>query len=129
VAKPQKTPTNWFVSLFAIVVIILGLGIYLPECATAYRYRTVNEARSWGHWEQIEDAKIIDEIGDTNGPYKLVKSIVSGVGKPFHFDLTFNGSNTNWTQPVSNHMWFVVTVFENRRANQFAVIRKRTEQQ
>ena len=80
--------------------------------------------RAVGH---IEDAEIVDELGDTNGPYILVRGIVGGVGKPFDFELTFNGRTTSWSQPVSNHMWFVATVFENRRGNQFAVIRKRIE--
>ena len=89
-----------------------------------YRFVSVSEARSFGH---IGDAEIIDELGDTNGPYRLAKGIVGGVGKPFDFDLTFSGRTTNWSQPVSNHMWFVVTVFQNRRGNQFAVVRKRNE--
>jgi hypothetical protein len=66
------------------------------------------------------------QFGDTNGPYRLKGGENRGEGKPFDFNLTFNGQTTNWTQPVSNHMWFVVTIFENRRGNQFAVISRMT---
>jgi len=114
------------VSIIAIVVVAFVLATLLPEVLTRYQYHSVNEARSFGH---IEGAEIIAEIGATNGPYRLVKGIVSGVGKPFDFDLKFNRGSTNWTRPISNHMWFVVTIFENRGGNQFAVIRKRTEQE
>jgi hypothetical protein len=112
-----------------IVAVPVGfvVAMCLPEWLTAYPYKTVSAARAWGNWEQVEDAKIVDELGDTNGPYRLLKSRVGGVGKPFDFDLSFRGTKTNWSQPVSNHMWFVVTVFENRHGNQFAVVRKRTE--
>ena|SRR5437868_9834860 len=111
----------------AIALAIAGLllAIWVPDWP-GYRYRSVKEARFFGH---IEDARIVDELGDTTGPYRLVRGVVGGVGKPFDFDLVFNGRSTNWTQPVSNHMWFVATVFENRRGNQFAIVRKRTEQE
>jgi len=109
--------------VIALAIVLLMAAIAVPGFLRA-RYATVHEARAFGY---IEDAQIVDELGDTNGPYTLVGATVSGVGKPFDFKLTFNGRTTNWSQPVSNHMWFVVTVFENRRGNQFAVVRKRTD--
>ena len=88
-----------------------------------YNLATVSEARAFAHI----DGEIVDELGDTNGPYRLKGGVIGGVGKPFSFDLTCNGYTTNWSRPVSNHMWFVVTIFENHRGNPFAVVRKRTE--
>lgn len=109
--------------VIAVAIVVLLLAIILPELPT-YRFAWVDAARSESN---IQDAQIIDELGDTNGPYRLVKDIVGGVGKAFDFDLTFDGRSTNWTRPVSNHMWFVVSVFENRRGNQFAIVRKRRD--
>jgi len=113
----------WLLGIIAIAVFALMLAIIIPSLP-GYRFASVKEARLFSN---IEDAKIVDELGDTNGPFTLVKSIVSGVGKPFDFDLMCGGRKISWTQPVTNHMWFVVTIFENRKGNQFAVIRKRTE--
>lgn len=112
------------VSIITIATIILVLGLVMPECSSPYRFSSVKEARTWGH---IKVAEIIDEIGDTNGTYRLVSCIVSGVSQPFDFDLKCRGHNIKWSQPASTNTWFVVTVFENRARNQFAVIRKRTK--
>ena len=102
------------------------LAIIIPSWPPGYKFTSVKDARLFGQFP-IADTKIVDELGDTDGPFRLVKSTVSGVGKPFDFDLMIDGHKTNWTQPVSNHMWFVVTFFENRKGNQFVVVRKRTE--
>lgn len=99
------------------------LALIVPSLPR-YNFASVSEARAFAH---IEDAEIVDELGDTNGPYRLKGGAVGGVGKAFDFNLTFNGYTTNWSRPVSNHMWFVATIFENRRGSQFAVIQKRTE--
>jgi hypothetical protein len=114
----------WFWGIIAIAVLGLMLAVIIPSLPPGYEFHSVNDARLFG---PIADAEIVGELGDTNGPFRLVKSTISGVGKPFDFDLMIDGSKTNWTQPVSNHMWFVVTFFENRKGNQFAVVRKRTE--
>jgi hypothetical protein len=112
-----------FGSIIALAVVGLMLAIIVPSLPS-YNFASVSEARAFGH---MDDAEMVDELGDTNGPYRLKGGAVGGVGKPFDFDLTFNARTTNWSRPVSNHMWFVVTIFENRRGNQFAVLRKRTE--
>ncbi len=106
-----------------MLIVGLMLAIIVPSLAR-YNFASVSEARTFAH---IDDAVIVDELGDTNGPYRLKGGAVGGVGKPFDFVVTFNGVTTNWSQPVSNHMWFVATIFENRRGSQFAVIQKRTE--
>jgi len=118
-----KRSSKIVLAVIALAVAALVLAIIIPSLPS-YHFASVNEARSFGHFE---DGEIVDELGDTNGPYKLRGGVVGGVGKPFDFNLTFNGRTTNWTQPVSNHMWFVASIFENRKGNQFAVIRKRTE--
>jgi hypothetical protein len=118
-----KRSSKILLAVIALAIVGFMLAIVIPSLPS-YHFASVIEARSFG---RIDDAEIVDELGDTDGPYRLVKCVVGGVDKPFDFDLTLNGRTTNWTQPVSNHMWFVATVFENRRGNQFAVIRKRTE--
>jgi hypothetical protein len=110
-------------SIFALAIGGLLLAIIVPSLPR-YNFASVDEVKSYGHFEA---AVIVDELGDTNGPYRLKGSVVGGVGKPFGFNLTFDGHTTNWSRPVTNHMWFVATIFENRRGNQFAVIWKRTE--
>jgi hypothetical protein len=110
-------------SILGLLALGLMLAIIVPSLPR-YSFASVSEARAFAH---MEDAEIVNELGDTNGPYRLKRGVVGGVGKPFAFDLTFNGHTTNCSQPVSNHMRFVATIFENRRGNQFAVVRKRTE--
>jgi hypothetical protein len=110
-------------AVIVLTIVALIVAIIVPSLPS-YRFASVSEARAFSH---IDGAEIVDELGDTNGPYRLKGGVVGGVGKPFDFALTFNGYTTNWSQPVSNHMWFVATIFENRRGNQFAVVRKRTE--
>ena len=109
--------------VFVAALASLVLAVIVPSLPY-YKFASVNEARTFGHFE---DAEIVDELGDTNGPYRFKRGVVGGVGKPFDFALTFDGRTTHWTRPVTNHMWFVAIIFENRRGNQFAVIRKRTE--
>jgi hypothetical protein len=114
-----------FGSVIALFVLLM-LAIIVPSLPR-YSFASVSEARAFAH---MEDAEIVDELGDTNGPYRLKGSRVSGrntYGKNFDFDLTFNGHRTNWNRLVSSNTWYVVTIFENRRGNQFAVVRKRTE--
>jgi hypothetical protein len=114
-----------FGSVIALFVLLM-LAIIVPSLPR-YSFASVSEARAFAH---MEDAEIVDELGDTNGPYRLKGSRVSGrntYGKNFDFDLTFNGHTTNWNRLVSSNTWYVVTIFENRRGNQFAVVRKRTE--
>jgi len=115
-----KRSSKILLAVIALAIVGLMLAIIIPSLPS-YHFASVNEARSFGH---IEDAEIVDELGDTNGPYRLKGGVVGGVGKPFDFNLTFNGYTTNWSRPVSNHMWFVATIFENRRGNQFAIVRK-----
>jgi phage shock protein PspC (stress-responsive transcriptional regulator) len=118
-----KRSLKILLAVIALVIVALIVAIIVPSLPS-YRFASISEARAFSH---IEDAEIVDELGDTNGPYRLKGGVVGGVGKPFDFDLTFNGHTINWSRPVSNHMWFVATIFENRRGNQFAVVRKRTE--
>ncbi len=106
--------------------VLLMLAIIVPSLPR-YSFASVREARAFAH---MEDAEIVDELGDTTGPYRLKGSRLSGrntQGKNFGFDLTFNGHTTNWNRLVSSNTWYVVTIFENRRGNQFAIVRKRTE--
>lgn len=114
-----------FGSIIALFVLLM-LAIIVPSLPR-YSFASVSEARAFAH---LEDAEIVDELGDTNGPYRLKGGVVSGrntFGESFGFDLTFNGHTTNWNRLVSSNTWYVVTIFENRRGNQFAVVRKRTE--
>jgi hypothetical protein len=114
-----------FGSVIALFVLLM-LAIIVPSLPR-YSFASVTEARAFAH---MEDDEIVDELGDTNGPYQLKGSRVSGrntFGNNFYFDLTFNGHTTNWNRLVSSNTWYVVTIFENRRGNQFAVVRKRTE--
>jgi hypothetical protein len=115
---------NLLRSAIVLVIASLTLAIVLPSLPR-YEFASINDAKAFGHNDGAEI--IVDELGDTNGPYKFVKSVVGGVGKPFDFDMKFADHITNWSKPVTNHMWFVATIFENRRGNQFAVIRKRME--
>lgn len=107
---------------FALVM----LAMIVPSLPR-YDFASVSEARAFGHREHAE---IVDELGDTNGPYRL-KSIVSSgrnsYAKNFDFDLSFNGRTTNWNRLVSSNTFYAVTIFENRSGNQFAVIWKRTQ--
>jgi hypothetical protein len=112
--------------LFVIVLAIGGLmlAIVIPNLPR-YNFASVSEARAFGH---IDGAEIVDELGDTNGPYRLKGGVGGGSREAFFdFNLTFNGHTTNWSRPISNHMGFAVTIFENRRGNQFAVVRKSTK--
>lgn len=110
-------------SAIALAVIRLLISTFLPSMPL-YRFASVNEARSYGH---APDAPIFDELGDTNGPYKLAKSFMGKPGIPFSFNITFDGRSTNWSQPVSENAWFIALVFQNPMGNQFAVIRKATD--
>ncbi len=114
-----------FGSIITLFVLLM-LAIIVPSLSR-YSFASVSEARAFA---QREDAEIVDEFGDTNGPYRLKGGIVSGrntFGKSFGFDLTFNGHTTNWNRLVSSNTFYGVTIFENRRGNQFAVVRKTTE--
>jgi len=114
------------VAIVALVIVALIVAIIIPSLPS-YHFASVAEARAFSH---IEGAEIVDELGDTNGPYRLKGGAVSGrntFGKNFDFALTFNGHTTNWNRIVSSNTWYSVTFFENRRGNQFAVVRKRTE--
>ena len=113
-------------AIVALVIVALIVAIIIPSLPS-YRFASTGEARAFSH---IEGAEVVDELGDTNGPYRLKGGVVSGrntFGKNFGFDLTFNGHTTNWNRPVSSNTWYVVTIFENRGGNQFAIVRKRTE--
>ena len=107
----------------ALLIIGLMVAIIVPSWPR-YNLASVNEARSFS---QMEDVEIVDEFGDTNGPYRLRGGVAGPVGKPFQFDLRFNGRTTNWSQPASNNTGFFVTIFENRRGSQFAIVRKRKQ--
>lgn len=119
----RKFSFGVFSSIFGLLVLALMVAIILPSLPR-YNIASVSEARAFA---QMEDAEIVDELGDTNGPYRLKGATVGAVGKPFDFNLTFNGRTTNWSRPASNHMWFVAVRFENRSGNQFAVVMKRIE--
>jgi len=122
VKRSSKIVIGSIIALF----VLLMLAIVVPSLPR-YNFASVSEARAFAH---MEDAEIVDELGDTNGPYRLKGGAVSGrntVGRNFDFDLTFDGHTTNWTRLVSSNTSYVVTIFENRRGNQFAVVRKRTE--
>jgi hypothetical protein len=111
-------------AIIALVIVVLLVAIIVPSLPS-YHFASVGEARAFGHFE---DAEIVDELGDTNGPYRLKGGVGGGRNsEQFSFNLTFDGRTTNWTRPISNHMGFVVTIFENRRGNQFAVVRKSTK--
>jgi hypothetical protein len=84
-------------------------------------FANVSEARSFG---QIEGAEILEEVGDTNGPFRLKRIVSGGVGSPFDLDLTVNGRTVSRSYPGSNRVTYIVTVFENDRGNQFAIIKK-----
>src|SRR5450631_2846391 len=117
--------TTWkivFGSIIALLVSGFILAMIVPSLPR-YNFASVNDARAFTH---IEGTEIVAELGDTNGPYRLKGGVNSGTSKPFDFGLTFNGHTTNWSHPVSSHMWYVVTIFENRRGNQFAVVCKMT---
>ena len=125
VSRLKKTSKIVFGSIIALFVLLL-VAILVPSLPR-YSFASVSEARAFAH---NEDAEIVDEFGDPNGPYRLKAGIVSGrntFGQNFGFDLTFNGHTTNWNRLVSSNTWYAVTIFENRRGNQFAVVRKRTE--
>ena len=108
-------------AVIVLVIIALIVAIIVPSLPS-YHFASVSEARTFGH---IEDAEIVDELGDTNGPYRLKGGVAGGRNsEQFSFNLKFDGRSTNWTQPISNHMGFVATIFENRRGNQFAIVRK-----
>jgi hypothetical protein len=115
-------------AVVAVVGVVI-LAISIPSWRRDRSCASVEEARSFPMFFYSENDAIVDELGDTNGSYRLVGGKIGGVGQPFDFDLTFNGQTTNWSQPASNHMSFVVTIFENHRGNQFAVVRKRTEKE
>ena len=112
--------------ILASAVVVLMVAIIASSYARP-RFASLHEARAFGY---VEDGEIVEELGDTNGPYRLKGGAVSGrntFGKNFDFALTFNGLRTNWNRIVSSNTWYSVTIFENRRGNQFAVVRKRTE--
>jgi hypothetical protein len=112
-------------AIIALVFVALIVAIIVPSLPS-YHFASVSEARAFGHFEG--DVEIVDELGDTNGPYRLKGGVGGGRNsEQFSFDLTFDGHTTNWTRPISNHLGFVVTIFENRRGNQFAVVRKSKE--
>jgi hypothetical protein len=107
--------------ILALAVVAVMVAIIAPNFARI-RFASVREARAFGH---LEDAEIVDELGDTNGPYTLKGAVVGGRNsEQFTFNLTFDGRTTNWTQAISNHLGFVATIFENRRGNQFAIVRR-----
>lgn len=122
--KPQRALIIGIVSFITVAAIVFVLGLIVPELSSRYKFSSVKEARLSAY---IEDAEVIDEIGDTNGPYRFVSGIVSGFGKPFDFELKCSGENIKWTQPGSSNTWFVVHVFENQKGNHFAVVMKRTK--
>ena len=107
-------------SIIALAVVGFALATILPSWPF-YDIASVNEARLWG---RMEDTAIVVELGDTNGPFRLKGGAGGGAGKPFHLDLRFNGRTNTWSQPASNNTGFVVTIFENRRGNDFAIVRK-----
>jgi len=125
----SRMKINWKIVFGSIVGLLIAgflLAIIVPSLRR-YNFASVSDARAFA---QIEDAQIVDELGDTNGPYRLKGGRVSGrntFGKNFGFNLSFNGHTTNWNRLVSSNSSYVVTIFENRRGNQFAVINKRTE--
>ncbi len=122
----MKRSLKILLAVVAFVIVALIVAMIVPSLPS-YHFASVSEARSFGH---IEDAQIVDELGDTNGPYRLKGGAVSGrntFGENFGFDLTFNGHTTNCNRLVSSNTWYVVTIFENRKGNQFAIVRKRTE--
>jgi hypothetical protein len=109
--------------ILALAVAALTVAIIAPSFART-RFASVREARAFGN---VEDAEIVDELGDTNGPYTFRSAVGGGVGQPFSFDVRFNGRTTNWSLPASNNTGLLVIVFENRRGNQFAIVRKRKQ--
>jgi hypothetical protein len=124
-SRMKRSSKIVFGSIIALFVLLM-LAIIVPSLPH-YSFTSVSEARAFAG---MEDAEIVDELGDTNGPYRLRGGAVSGrntYGKNFDFDLTFNGHTTNWNRLVSSNTSYVVTIFENRRGNQFAVVRKRAD--
>jgi hypothetical protein len=109
-----------FGSIIALAIVGLMLTAILPSWPF-YDIASVNEARLWGH---MQDTKIVVELGDTNGPFRLKGGAGGGTVKPFHLDLRVDGRITHWSQPASNNTGFVVTIFENGRGNDFAIVRK-----
>ena len=107
-------------SVLGLAVIGFVAAAILPSLRL-YDIPSVNEARLWGH---LQDVRIVVELGDTNGPFRLRGGAGGGAGKPFHLDLRLNGGTNTWSQPASNNTGFVVTIFENRRGNDFAIVRK-----
>ena len=108
-------------AVIALAIVALIVAVIAPSLPS-YHFASASEARAFGH---IEDAEIVDELGDTNGPYRLKGGVSGGRNsEQFSFNLTFDGRTTNWTQPISNHIGFVATIFENRRGNQFAIVRR-----
>ncbi len=113
-------------SIVGLLIAGFLLAIIVPSLPR-YNFVSVSDARTFA---AIKYAQIVDELGDTNGPYRLKGYQVSGrntFGKNFGFDLTFNRHTTNWNRLVSSNTWYGVTIFENRSGNQFAVINIWTE--
>ncbi len=117
----MKTSSKIVFGVLALAVVSLMVAVIIPSLPR-YNFASVNEAISFG---QMEDAEIVDELGDTNGPYRFRGAVLGGARKPFNFELRFNGHTTNWSQAASNNTGFSVAIFENRRGNQFAIVRKR----
>jgi hypothetical protein len=108
-------------ALATATLVVANMVSSLPR----YNFAAATEARSF--ITNFGDQTIIDELGDTNGPYMLRRGVLGGIGKPFEFNLTFNGRRTNWSQPASNDTGFAVAIFENRRGNQFAIVMKKKQ--
>lgn len=107
-------------STIALAAAGLVLAAIVPSCRF-YDIASVKEARSWG---PTQNADIVVELGDTNGPFRLKGGAGGGAWKSVSIQLRLNGRTTNWSVPASNNTGFVVTKFENRRGNEFAIVRK-----
>jgi type III secretory pathway component EscU len=56
-----------FGSIIGLLAFGLMLAVIVPSLPR-YNFASANEARAFAH---MEDEEIVDELGDTNGPYRL----------------------------------------------------------
>ena len=73
VSRLKRISKIVFGSVIALFVLLM-LAVIVPSLPR-YSFASVTEARAFAH---MEDAEIVDELGDTNGPYRLKGSRVSG---------------------------------------------------
>ena len=106
----MKRTLKIVLAMVALAIVGLVVAVVVPSLPS-YHFASVSEARSFGHFD---DAEIVDELGDTNGPYRLKGGVGGGSQQAsFDFDLTFDLTSTTWRVPASRRAFLPIVFNAN----------------